>query len=204
MWSFRSRHRHEIGRKESQGGNCHPRARPKHWAQGGIIFQNPDDPTLVSDIQNASSQTSLREAAEILSREGGSIFKEVLLDKVKVNFDKSDSGDLKLTKEAAHSVERIAYKGDFTGREIQISFLNYLKDKTLFPNVTILTGHTAVDLITPHHHGVSITQRYENNRILGAYLYDQESLQVIRVMARVMQRGPGVTGMPWQEGPAPN
>src|SRR5690606_5366095 len=71
------------------------------------------------------------------------------------------------------------------GKAIQVALLNYLKDEKRFPNLTLLQGHTAIDLLTPSHHGVNITQRYEENRVLGAYVFDQDSGQVLKMVAKI-------------------
>jgi L-aspartate oxidase len=48
-----------------------------------------------------------------------------------------------------------------------------------------LTSHTAIDLITPDHHGVEITQRYEENQVLGAYILDQKSNEVRKIISKI-------------------
>lgn len=158
-----------------------------YWAQGGIIYspkEAEDFDSLIGDIQKASANTSNLKAAEVLASRSADILKEVLLDKVKTDFTINAEGELLLTKEAAHSKSRILYKGDFTGRSIQISLLNYLNDKTRFPNITFFTSHTAIDLITPAHHGIYLSQRYEEDKVVGAYVYDQGSELVKKIIAR--------------------
>lgn len=163
------------------------------WAQGGIIFPSEND-GLESDINKASSNTSYPDAVSVMTDESPKILREVLLDKVQANFERDESGQLLFTKEAAHSVSRILYRGDFTGREIQVSLLNYLKDKKRFPNVTLLTGHTAIDLLTPIHHGINISQRYEENKVLGAYVLNQETGQVDKALSKVTVLATGGVG----------
>src|SRR5690606_7980399 len=46
------------------------------------------------------------------------------------------------------------------------------------------TSHTAIDLITPNHHGVAITQRYEENQVLGAYVFDQINGKVRKILSK--------------------
>lgn len=154
------------------------------WAQGGIIFSDKDDTSLVDDILKASAHTSNKLAAQVLSKRSHDILEEMLLEKAKPAFEKKESGELKYTMEAAHSKARILYKGDFTGKEIQIALLNYLKDEQRFPNVTLLSNRTAIDLITPMHHGVEIQQRYEKDRVLGAYIFDRETKKVSKILAK--------------------
>ena len=158
------------------------------WAQGGIIYSPKDlndQEDLIKDILKASAFTSNSEAAKILATRSADIIEEVLIHKSHTDFAKDAEGELLFTKEAAHSRDRIIYNGDMTGKAIQISLLNYLNDPKKFPNVKFLTSHTAIDLITPNHHGVSITQRYEENQVLGAYILDQEKSEVRKVMAKV-------------------
>jgi L-aspartate oxidase len=158
------------------------------WAQGGIIYSPKslnDQEDLINDIIKASSHTSNLEAAQILSHRSAEIIEEMLIRKSHTDFAKSSEGELLFTQEAAHSRKRIIYKGDMTGKEIQISLLNYLANENRFPNVTFLTCHTAIDLITPNHHGVDITQRYEENQVLGAYIYDQTNHEVRKVLSKV-------------------
>jgi L-aspartate oxidase len=160
-----------------------PEATNTYWAQGGIIYAKNDD-KLVEDIQHASSKTANLLAANVLNERSAEILEELLLNKAETNFNKDEDGNLSFTKEAAHSKSRIIYKGDYTGKEIQISLLNYLDNKKRFPNVTFLTSHTAIDLITPGHHGVTIQQRYEDHKVIGAYLFDQKTEEVKKVIAK--------------------
>jgi L-aspartate oxidase len=158
------------------------------WAQGGIIYSPKDlndQEDLMKDIIKASAYTSNIEAARILASRSADIIDEVLIHKSHTDFAKDAEGELLFTKEAAHSRDRIIYNGDMTGKSIQISLLNYLNDEKRFPNVKFLTSHTAIDLITPNHHGVAITQRYEENQVLGAYLLDQNNKEVRKVLAKV-------------------
>ncbi len=158
------------------------------WAQGGIIYSPKDlndQEDLIEDIVKASSFTSNIEAAKILSFRSAEIIDEVLMHKSNTEFSKDEGGELKFTKEAAHSRDRIIYNGDMTGKAIQIALLNYLANVEVFPNVTFLTSHTAIDLITPNHHGIEITQRYEENQVLGAYILDQQTNDVRKVLAKI-------------------
>ena len=154
------------------------------WAQGGIIYSKPKwdkSDILNSDIQKASAGTSNDEAIKVLIDKSSEIIEEILLEKAKTEFNRNEDNSLCLTREAAHSLERIIYRGDYTGKSIQVSLLNYVEK---LENVTILTAHTGIDLITPGHHGVSLKQRYEPHKIVGAYLFDQKKEAVVKVMAK--------------------
>lgn len=158
------------------------------WAQGGIIYSPKDfndQEDLIKDILKASAYTSNEDAAKILSTRSAEIIDEILIHKSHTDFAKDAEGELLFTKEAAHSRGRIIYNGDMTGKAIQISLLNYLSNTEKFPNVKFLTSHTAIDLITPNHHGTEITQRYEESQVLGAYLLNQDSKEVRKVLSKV-------------------
>jgi L-aspartate oxidase len=154
------------------------------WAQGGIIYSESNDTELINDIAKASAYTSNEDAAQILKDRSGDILEEVLLRQAKTDFAKNKEGEFLFTREAAHSVDRILYQGDFTGKEIQVSLLNLLKDKNRYPNVHILTKHTAIDLLTPIHHGVDLKQRYEENKVVGAYALNQETKEVAKILSK--------------------
>ena len=174
-----------------------PQETNTYWAQGGVIYSQKiwdDEDSLVQDIDVASSHTANLEAAKLLAQRSPEILEEIFLDKANTEFDRDETGNLLFTKEAAHSKARIIYKGDYTGKAIQISLLNYLNRKERFPNVNFLTAHTAIDLITPNHHGTSIQQRYEENKVLGAYVFDQESGVVKKALAKVTVLATGGIG----------
>ncbi len=165
-----------------------------NYAQGGIIFPSEDDLLLKDDIMRASSKTSNLEAIDVITRRSGKILKEILLDKVQTDFTRDEQGNLAFTKEAAHSKARIIFKGDYTGKSIHESLLNALKDKTRFPTVSFLHAHTAIDLLTPGHHGISIKQRYEQDQVVGVYVLNQETGAVIKVLSKATILATGGVG----------
>src|SRR5206468_2020072 len=61
------------------------------------------------------------------------------------------------------------------------SFIAALKAQ---PNVTLLPGHTAIDLITPDHHSTNRLNVYEPLSVVGAYVLDRKSGEVRRVLAK--------------------
>ncbi len=158
-----------------------------YLAQGGIIYTGEagDPAELAADIQKASNHTSNMRAINVLLERSSDIFDELLIDKAKTNFETGKSGELLYTMEAAHSRKRIAYKADYTGRAIHSSMLDYLSDKGRFPNITILSSHTAIDLITPNHHGTTFDQRYDEHQIVGAYIFDQKAKIVKKILSKI-------------------
>ncbi|HVR40701.1 MAG TPA: L-aspartate oxidase [Thermoanaerobaculia bacterium] len=153
------------------------------WAQGGIIYQGADDTPekLVADILRAGAGLSNEEAVNFLAEEGPKVVKALLLDEIHVPFSTTDEGELDLTQEGAHSQPRIIHAGDATGRAIETSLLNRVKNE---PNITLATNVTAIDLLTTHHHPTDMQVRYRlTNECLGAYLLDNTTNDVYTVFA---------------------
>ena len=153
------------------------------WAQGGIIYQGENDTPakLVDDIMRAGAGISNEEAVGFLAVEGPKVVKQLLLDEVHVPFSTTLEGELDLTQEGAHSVSRIIHAGDATGRAIEISLLNRVKNE---PNITLLTDVTAIDLLSTQHHPQDIQVRYRlTNECVGAYLLDNRTNEVSTVFA---------------------
>lgn len=164
------------------------------WAQGGIIYPRENFELLVDDIQKASAHTSNLEAANLLARRAGKIVEEILLDKGKTDFTRNGEAQLKFTMEAAHSEPRIIYKGDYTGKTIQQSMLQYLREEKYKANIDFLTAHTSIDLITPGHHGGSIQQRYEPHQVVGVYALDQKNKKVKKIISKYVVLATGGIG----------
>ncbi len=106
---------------------------------------------------------------------------EILIDKLNIPFDANPDGSPQVIKEAAHSTNRIIHAADSTGKAIEIGLMNALK---VHPNVTLLTGQTAVDLLTPSHHSRDRLVVYEPRSCVGAYVLDQDSGRVTRILAK--------------------
>ena len=153
------------------------------WAQGGIIYEGENDSpaNLIEDVLRAGAGISNEEAVRFLATEGPHVVKKLLLDEIHVPFSTTDEGELDLTQEGAHSMPRIIHAGDATGRAIENSLLNRVKNE---PNITLATEITAIDLLTTHHHPADIQVRYRlTNECAGAYLLDNKSNEVYTIFA---------------------
>ena len=95
------------------------------WAQGGIaavLSPEPLDSSALhlSDTMDAGAGLCDREAVQVLVDEGPRRVRQLIARGA--HFDTEPSGELKLTREAAHSARRIVHaQGDSTGREVQRS-----------------------------------------------------------------------------------
>jgi L-aspartate oxidase len=156
-------------------------------AQGGIVYTGQGDgpELLMQDILKAGRNVNSIEAVNFLSENGPIIVKEVLIDDLKVNFTHlkgPEDENFDLTREGAHSVNRILYSADRTGQEIEKSLISALRN---IENVEIITNATAIDLITLQHHSADIQTRYLlDDRCIGAYVFMEETKEVHTILAQ--------------------
>lgn len=153
------------------------------YAQGGIIYTGPgDSPELLrADIERAGAGHCNPTAVRILAEEGPGAVRRILLERVGVEFDRTPQGELALALEGGHSLPRIVHAADATGTSIELALLDALRRH---PNITLLTGHTAVDLLTPSHHALNRLAVYSPRACVGAYVLDQASGKVRRCLAK--------------------
>ncbi|MBM3144254.1 MAG: L-aspartate oxidase [Chloroflexi bacterium] len=153
------------------------------YAQGGVVGRGADDAPelLVEDILRAGDSVCHRPAVEVLATEGPDLLLEVLVDRAGVAFDRDEAGSLIYGLEAAHSKRRILHVGDMTGRAIMRGLLQELAKQ---PNVEIITGQTAVDLLTFPHHALDPLSVYRPEVCHGVYVFDQETRQVRTILAK--------------------
>ncbi len=116
------------------------------WAQGGIaavLAPEPlDSPALhQSDTETAGAGLSDPIAVKVLVTEGPKRIRELIARGA--HFDTEASGELKLTREAAHRARRIVHAhGDSTGREVQRSLSQLAFDSD---EICVLENHLTVD-----------------------------------------------------------
>jgi L-aspartate oxidase len=153
-----------------------------YYAQGGIIYRGHEDSPelLAKDIWHAGAGHCNPRAVQILAEEGPPLVKQILLDQVNVPFDRSN-GDLSLAREGGHSVARITHAADATGKAIEVALMQAVQAQ---PNIHLLTGYTAIDLLTPSHHSLDRHAVYEPQSCVGAYFLNQIDSTVLRVLAR--------------------
>jgi len=152
------------------------------YAQGGIVTLAPGDSKeqLIKDVLVAGAGLSLPSSARILAEEGPRLVKEVLTGIAGVEFDRAADGGYTYGREAAHSCNRILHVGDATGRAIIQALVARLNAR---PNVRIVSGSTAVDLITFPHHATDPLTVYDPISCHGAYVFDQNTRSVTRYLA---------------------
>jgi L-aspartate oxidase len=153
------------------------------YAQGGIVARGGEDTTdlLVDDVVRAGAGLSYPPAAQLLAEQGPGLLREILIDKAGVRFDGDESGSLTFGLEGGHSCRRILHVGDISGQAIMQGLLTALAERS---NVTLLTGHTAVDLLTFPHHARDPLAVYEPPTCHGVYAFEHATGKVKMVVAR--------------------
>lgn len=154
-----------------------------YYAQGGIIGLGPKDSPemLAEDILRAGDYCNDPKAVALLAHEGPRLVREILIKKLGVEFSETAGEEPEFIREAAHSTERILHVADATGKAIEEKAIEAL---SAYPNITLLTEHTVVDLITPAHHSRNPQAVYGPITCVGAYIFDQETGHVKPFLAR--------------------
>jgi L-aspartate oxidase len=152
------------------------------YAQGGIIWWGEDDsPELLRrDIDEAGDEVGRKKAIRILAEEGGPLVESFLIRRLKVPFDSDSRGHIHRTAEAAHSRPRIIHVTDQTGAAIQTSLT---REARTHPNISILTGMTAVELVSTTFHSRKRGSIYGQTKTLGAYVLNRASGEVRTLLA---------------------
>lgn len=160
-----------------------PTCANSYRAQGGIGFQGKEEPAglFKKDILAAGGGLCSEKAVDQLVKLGPSCVQEILIDLIDVPFEKSKGGEWRLAKEGAHSISRILFHGDQTGKAIMEAAF---KKVSIHPKIDLKFRHSAIDLMTLSHHSKKITDIYESPTCVGAYILDHESENVIAFFAK--------------------
>lgn len=147
-----------------------------NYAQGGIIAwkEGDSEEKLEQDILKAGCNYNNIEAVKLFAKEGPRLVFDFFIDKLGIRFTRTSEDKLDYTEEAAHSDRRILHYADHTGDVIQKS----LQDHCAKLNIPVLTGHTAIDLITNNHHSEDFQEYYVPREVMGCYALDNASGQV--------------------------
>ncbi len=132
------------------------------WAQGGIAaaLGKDDSPSLHAiDTHRAGAGINDEKIVEILTHDAPARIEELL--ELGATFDRTDSGELALGREAAHQRRRIVKAGgDATGHEILKTLIGAI---AAMPSIHVVEDSTADDLIV------------EDGIVCGVYAHENES-----------------------------
>lgn len=152
-----------------------------NYAQGGIIAWKEGDKSgnLEHDILKAGCNYNNLEAVKLFAELGPQLVFDFFIDKLKIQFTHTSEGKLDYTEEAAHSDRRVLHFADHTGDVIQKSLKDYCRKL----QIPILTDHTAIDLITNNHHSDDCQEFYKQREVMGCYVLDNKTGDVITLFA---------------------
>ncbi len=168
-----------------------------YFAQGGVASVTN---TLVDNFEKHIEDTLIagdwisdREAVEMVVREAPAQIEELI--SWGVHFDKNEEGEFDLHREGGHSEFRILHHKDNTGAEIQDSLIKALKNH---PNISVFENHFAIEILTQHHLGVTVTRQTQDIECYGAYILDLNSGKVDTFLSRITLMATGGAGAVYQ------
>lgn len=168
-----------------------------YFAQGGVASVTN---TLVDNFEKHIEDTMIagdwlsdRAAVEKVVKEAPSQIKELI--SWGVDFDKNEKGEFDLHREGGHSEFRILHHKDNTGAEIQDSLIQAVKQH---PNITIFEKHFAIEILTQHHLGVTVTRQTSDIECYGAYVLDLKTGKVDTFLSKVTLMATGGVGAIYQ------
>ena len=161
-------------------------------AQGGIASVVDDADRFeyhIRDTLEAGAGLCRPEVVDVIIREGPRAIHELI--NLGAHFSHSPNGELDLGREGGHSHRRIVHAEDMTGREIQRSLLKAVRSQK---RITLLTRHTALNLVTRASLAGSGDPAGEEDRCLGCYIHDSTSSEITPVLARAVVLATGGAG----------
>jgi L-aspartate oxidase len=149
------------------------------YAQGGIAvvldLEEDSFQKHIQDTLNAGDGLCNEEVVEMVVKEGPQRLKELIA--WEANFDLTAEGEFDLGKEGGHSEYRVVHHKDVTGYEVERALLQRVHQ---LPNITLLSHHFAIDLITDHH---LKAKNADNLSCYGAYVLNQKNGKIITINA---------------------
>jgi len=163
------------------------------YAQGGIagVWEDPDNiEKHIADTLDAGAGLNNKEIVRVVVTEAKERIEELI--SYGTRFDKEESGKYDLAKEGGHSESRILHHKDVTGKEIRRALLSQIANHK---NIEILDHHFALDVITQHHLGITITRKNADVSCFGAYVLDKKHGVINTILAKNTVMATGGAGV---------
>lgn len=137
-------------------------------AQGGIcVLKNENDfESYFEDTMKAGHYENTKESVEVMIRSSREIISDLL--RYGVEFE-SEEGELRYTREGAHSTPRILYHEDVTGKEITGKLLKQVLDKE---NITIMEHTAMTDILSHNNDCYGVIIKLENGQETTVMAHD--------------------------------
>ena len=145
-------------------------------AQGGICVQHDDADyaPFFEDTLRAGHYENRCESVDLMIRASRSIISDLV--ERGVDFERDQAGNLRYTREGAHSRPRICFHGDITGDEITSTLLARVRE---LPNVRILEHTCMDDILVAQEEG---EHRQPQTRCCGVLAHTADGAQ-LRIFA---------------------
>jgi L-aspartate oxidase len=154
------------------------------YAQGGVAavwnFETDSYEKHIRDTLVAGDGLCDEKIVEIVVKEGPERVREII--EWGARFDKNKTQHYDLGREGGHSENRILHYKDLTGWEIQRTLLAQV-DAT--PNLKLLEHYFAIDVITQHHLGHTVTRVTPGIECYGAYALNKHTGAIETLLAKV-------------------
>lgn len=162
-----------------------------NFAQGGIaaVFGKDDSfENHINDTLIAGAGLCHKDIVEMVVKSAPQRIQDLIDMGMKFTLSEEKIEKFDLGKEGGHSHRRILHAGDYTGREIEKTLLEKIKQ---IPNILLLENHFAIDLlieskISKH----SIVK----DRCFGAYVLDESTGEVKTFVAKFIVLATGGSG----------
>lgn len=167
------------------------------YAQGGIaaVTNQPKDSFQkhIQDTLDCGDGLCDEAVVRLVVEEGPKRVQEII--DWGTRFDKSQDGTYDLAKEGGHSESRIMHHKDITGWEIERALLQKVSE---YSNIHIHAHYFAVDLITQHHLGKSVSRNSGETECYGVYALNLQTGVVEKFLARSVLLAAGGMGSIYQ------
>ncbi len=141
----------------------------------------------VADTLGAGGGICHEDVVNLVVDEGPEIIRQLI--EWGCRFTRNSDGAFSLGREGGHTHNRIVHTDDLTGREIERALLERVKEH---PNITLLSNHIAVDLLTEHN--VRTMGKHGSVNCFGAYVLDEASGGIETCMSGTTMLATGGSG----------
>jgi len=164
------------------------------YAQGGVAaVWNKEVDTFSkhkADTLDAGDGLCAEKIVDIVVEEGPQRVQDII--NWGARFDKAPGEDeYDLGKEGGHSENRILHYKDLTGWEIQRALMQKADE---YPNIEVRQHYFALDIITQHHLGFTVTRLTQDIQCFGAYALNKQTKKIDKILAKITVVATGGTG----------
>ncbi|MCS7077859.1 MAG: L-aspartate oxidase [Bacteroidia bacterium] len=163
------------------------------YAQGGVaaVMDNENDSfeKHIQDTLIAGDGLCHEDIVRIVVSEGPDRIRELI--EWGASFSLNDKGELDLVKEGGHSDKRIIHAADYTGKEIENTLLQRVKEN---PNILLFDHYFAIEILTQHHLGRYVHKGTPNITCYGVFALNKQTEKVEKILSKITVMATGGCG----------